>query len=189
MLALESSGLNSFSKIEVCVVVGYGPNEGDGEEGDRFWNDMDRTLYNVRNRYRLCIVGRLNVWIGDRTIAGITGAFGVPGENDDGRRVVEFCAERVARRQDGVEVKSMIDLMVVKRDMLQYVKDVRVVRGMGRGLSDHYVVLWKVRLAGAWVKKREVVVRARRIRSEKLKEHQYREEYARSLERKGIEWD
>ena len=97
MLALESSGLNSFSKIEVCVVVGYGPNEGDGEEGDRFWNDMDRTLYNVRNRYRLCIVGRLNVWIGDRTIAGITGAFGVPGENDDGRRVVEFCAERVER--------------------------------------------------------------------------------------------
>ena len=26
--------------------------------------------------------------------AGITGAFGVPGENDNGRRVVEFCAKR-----------------------------------------------------------------------------------------------
>ena len=60
--------------------------------------------------------------------AGITGAFGVPGENENGRRVVEFCAKRgscmgnkyfehkslhkytrVARSQDGVEVKSMID--------------------------------------------------------------------------------
>ena len=32
-------------------------------------------------------------WIGDRTRAGITGAFGVPGEKDNGRRVVDFCEE------------------------------------------------------------------------------------------------
>ena len=32
---------------------------------------------------------------------------------------------RVARGQDGVEIKSMIDLVLVKRDMLQY-----VMRGM-----------------------------------------------------------
>ena len=29
-----------------------------------------------------------------RQETSITGAFGVPGENDNGRRVVEFCAER-----------------------------------------------------------------------------------------------
>ena len=39
----------------------------------------------------------------------------------------------------------MIDLVLVKRDMLQYVQDVRAVRGMGRDLSDHHVVLRKVR--------------------------------------------
>ena len=33
------------------------------------------------------------------------------------------------------------------------------------------------------------MVRARRIRSEKLREHQYRKGYARSLEGKGVEWD
>ena len=68
--------------------------------------------------------------------AGLTGAFGVPGENDNGRRVMEFCAERglcvgntyfehrslhnytrVAGGQDGVEVKNMIDLVLVKRDI------------------------------------------------------------------------
>ena len=39
--------------------------------------------------------GDMNGWIGDRVVrAGITGAFGVPGENDNGRRVVGFCAER-----------------------------------------------------------------------------------------------
>ena len=37
------------------------------------------------------------VLIGDRTGAGITGAFVVPGENDYGRRVVSF-----AKRGDSV---------------------------------------------------------------------------------------
>ena len=35
----------------------------------------------------------------------------------------------------------------------------------------------------------EVVDEARRIRSEKLRENQYREEYARSLESKRVKWD
>ena len=48
----------------------------------------------------------------------------------------------------------MIDLVLVKRDMLQYVQDVRAVRGMGYGLSDHNVVLCKVRLVGAYIKGR-----------------------------------
>ena len=60
---------------------------------------------------------------------------------------------------------------------------------MGRGLSDHYVVLCKVSLVGAWNKKRQVMFRARRIRSQKLREHQYREGYARSLGGKGEKWD
>ena len=71
-----------------------GTNEGDGEERDRFWNDMDRILDRLGNGYRLCIPGDLNGWIGNRTRAIITGASGVPGESDNGRRVVEFYAER-----------------------------------------------------------------------------------------------
>ena len=49
-----------------------------------------------------------------------------------------------------------------------------------------YVVLYKLRLVGTWIKRREVVVGAKRIRSEKLREHQCREGYARSLEGKGL---
>ena len=44
---------------------------------------------------------------------------------------------RVARARDGVDIKRMIALVLVKRNMLQYVQDVREVRGMGHGLSDH----------------------------------------------------
>ena len=80
---------------------------------------------------------------------GITDNFGVPGENENWRRVVEFCTERglcvgntyskhkdvhkytrMSRDQDGVEGKSMIDLMLGK-DMLRFVQEVRAMRGMG----------------------------------------------------------
>ena len=77
----------------MCVVVGYGQNE-EGEERYRFWNGMDRTMDSVGNGYRLFILGDLNGWIGDGKREGITGAFGVPGENDNVRRVVEFYEER-----------------------------------------------------------------------------------------------
>ena len=44
-----------FSRVKVCVVVGYSPKE-EGEERDRFWNDKNRTLDSVGNGYRL------NIW-------------------------------------------------------------------------------------------------------------------------------
>ena len=75
------------------------------------------------------------------------------------------------RGQDGVGVKSMIDLLPTKKDMLRYVQDVREFRKRGRGLSNHHVVLCKVRLVGTWIKRREVVVGARKTRSEKLREY------------------
>ena len=62
----------------------------------------------------------------------------------------------------------------------------RVVRGMGQGLSDYDVVLCK---SSWWIKRREVVDGARRIRSEKQREYQYREGYARFLKGKGVKWD
>ena len=95
----------------------------------------------------------------------------------------------VARGQNGIEVKSMIDLVLMKKDMLRYVQGVKVLRGIGLELSNHHVILCKVRLVETSIKRREVVAGARRIRSEKLREHQYREGYARSIDGKGVEWD
>ena len=34
----------------------YGPNERDGEERKRFWDDLDRVVDRVGNGYRLCSV-------------------------------------------------------------------------------------------------------------------------------------
>ena len=49
--------------------------------------------------------------------------------------------------------------------------------------------MWHLMLIGSWIKSTKVVVGARRIRSEKLRKHQYRERCARSPEGKGVEWD
>ena len=35
----------------------------------------------------------LNGWLGDRLRVGITGEFGVPGENDNGRKAIDLCIE------------------------------------------------------------------------------------------------
>ena len=49
-----------FSRVKVCVVVGCGPNEGNGEERERFWNDLYRIVDRVGNGYRLYMLGDLN---------------------------------------------------------------------------------------------------------------------------------
>ena len=40
------------------------------------------------------MLGSQNGWVGDRLRVGITGVFEVPGEYDNGRRVIYFWAER-----------------------------------------------------------------------------------------------
>ena len=92
------------------------------------------------NGYRLCVLGDLNGCIGDRVKAGISGVFGVPGENDT--LSTRVCiSKQEAKGQDIVEVKTMTDLVLVKKDIVHYVQDVGIERGMGRGFLEHHVVL------------------------------------------------
>ena len=60
--------------------IRYGPNEGN-EDGEKFWNDFNRIVDILGNGYRLCVVGDLSGWNGDRVRTGVTGAFGAPREN------------------------------------------------------------------------------------------------------------
>ena len=62
----------------------------------------------------------------------------------------------------------MINLVLVTKDMLHYVQDVRAMREMGQGLSECHVLLCNDRLVEAWIKRKEVRDGAR-TRSEKLR--------------------
>ena len=67
-----------FLRVKVCVAVGYIPNKGDGDEREKFWNDLDRVVDRLSSGYRLYVLGDLNGWIGDTVRVGITGTFGIP---------------------------------------------------------------------------------------------------------------
>ena len=41
------------SMFSVCVAVGYDSSEGDGEERERFWNELDRVVDRVGIGYRI----------------------------------------------------------------------------------------------------------------------------------------
>ena len=133
----------------------YGSIEGKIEE-----SNLDRVVGRVGNGYWLCVLEDLSGCVGDWLRVGITGGFGVKAENDNGWRVIDFCTEEglsvssayfeckslhnytwVARGQEELEVMSMINLGLVKKDMLRFVQDVRALTGMRRDCSDHKVVL------------------------------------------------
>ena len=71
------------------MMVVQGATEGEVEEREMFWNDLDRVVDKVDKRYRLCLLGDLNGWAGDRLRVGITIGFEVPGRND-GKMVIDF---------------------------------------------------------------------------------------------------
>ena len=47
-------------------MVAYDSSLGDFEEWEMFWNDLDRVVDRLGNRYNLCELGELNRWVGDR---------------------------------------------------------------------------------------------------------------------------
>ena len=79
---------------------------------------------------------------------------------------------------------SMTDLVHI---VLQYAQNVRTVKGIGLGLSSHYVILCNVRMADSWIKRRNVVNGNSGIRSDKLIEHQYIEDMLGVLGSKRVE--
>jgi hypothetical protein len=195
-----------FKKVKVCVVVSYGPSENsEEEEYMTFWNELNDVLDTVSLGFRMIVLGDLNGWIGDRKRDGVTGDFGVEGENENGKKVIDFCVDkgmcvcntffshknvhkytRVGVDRDGNEVKSMIDLVLVKKEMLRYVLDVKSIRGLGMGISDHYVVLCKIRLVGVWMERKMDRKKVGRIKSEMLNEQSYRDKYERTLLSKSV---
>ena len=48
------------------MVAVYGPTEGEVAKCEKFWNDLERVGDRVSNGYRLCVLGDLNEWVGDK---------------------------------------------------------------------------------------------------------------------------
>ena len=77
----------------------------------------------------------------------------------------------------------MIDLILIKESMMKDVYDVRSIRY----LSEHMVVLYKLRLLKVWFKSCKDIQKGSRVGSEKLREVEKRKEYKREIVKRSGE--
>ena len=203
-----------------CWILGsaYGPGcERSEEERDEFWNELTRCVDGLSARNYVVVLGDLNARVGDGEVEGVVGKYGVPGENENGERLLDMCVEqklvkgnsffkkkginkytwiRVANRR--VTERALMDYVLITKGMVGTgrLKDVHVFRGVAASMSDHFLVEAKVAVVKEWGNRvvgcrREVVKveELKKKKTEKKQEYQDRlkETYDRVKEREAGE--
>ena len=62
-------------------------------DAERFYEDLQDLLELTPKKNILFIIGDWNAKVGSQEIPGITGMFGLGGQNEAGQRQIEFCQE------------------------------------------------------------------------------------------------
>ena len=141
------------------------------EERDEFWNELARCVDGLSRRNYVVVLGDLNARVGAREVEGMMGKYGVPGENESGKRLLHMSVEHELVIGNGLFKKSRInkytwiriaggrvveralmDCVLVTKRMIGRLKDVHVFRGMGAGMTDHFLVKTKLVVAKEWGK-------------------------------------
>ena len=185
-----------FNQINVRVVVVYAPCEGAKEEAvNNFYACLEGVVSNSGDD-SLIIIGDFNGRIGcnNAGVEDIMGSFGEQKEaNKNGKRLIDFCAgiglvitnsvfkhkdihkytwEEPARKR-----KSIIDYILVSKDLRRYVMNTRVFRGFEIE-SDHYMVGCTLRINGFVIgDKGNHQVKCTRIKTEAFKDDSIQEQF------------
>ena len=112
----------------------------------------------------IVLLGDLNACVDDKLLEDLVSKHGMPGRNLNGERMIGICVERelvagnilfknkgIQRytwmRQDNGRVidRTMIDFVVVSRNIIGWLLYVRVLRKEGGGMSDHFLVEGKLK--------------------------------------------
>ena len=153
----------------------YGPDSGRSvEEKEVFWDELRTCLQGFRANEKVVVLGDLNARVGDSTIPGIIGDFGVNGVNANGERMIEMCGEcemavgntyfkkRLIHkitwvRRGGGETgdRALMDYVLISSKDKERLLDVNVLRGVHGGMSDHFLVEGKLKVKYKWEKRRE----------------------------------
>ena len=150
------------------------------------------------------VLGDLNARVGVDPIEGVIGNWGVPGRNDNGVKLIEVCMERelavsntyfkkkdinkftwIREARGAVLDRALMDYLLIGRSYMGRVLDVRVLRGAGGGISDHYLVEGRIR-AGRDSRKRGRKRGREVLRAYKLNEKEIEREYQNKLSQ---EWE
>ena len=76
------------------ICCAYGPGcERSEEKRDEFWNELARCVDGLSTRNYVVVLGDLNARVGDGEVESVVGKYGVPGENESGKRLLDTCDE------------------------------------------------------------------------------------------------
>ena len=78
--------------FNITVIQVYAPTS-NAEEAQRFYEDLQDLLELTPQKDVLFITGDANAKVGSQETPGVTGIFGLGGQNEAGQRLTEFCQE------------------------------------------------------------------------------------------------
>src|ERR1700755_3177614 len=185
-------------------ICAYAPVVGANErERERFWESLSECVGSFDGRDHVCLLGDLNARVGVRRVNRVIGPFGVDGENENGIEMVGMCAARglmigntwfenkenhkYTWVSDVNGERGLLDFVCVSWEWRSRLLDVNVLRGAAMGISDHYLVVAKIKVKGGWEK---VGGRGRAVeivRGERLEDEEKRSEYTRGIREKWEE--
>ncbi|KAK7872016.1 hypothetical protein R5R35_004529 [Gryllus longicercus] len=127
------------------------------DEKESFFGDLNEIIGNIPIHHEVILVGDWNGRVGNRE-QGFVGPFGEEIVNDNGKRILYLCKElkycvantffqhkdihKYTRIDPSRDIKSIIDLVIVRKERKMKIKDVRVFRQPECG-SDHNMVVGK----------------------------------------------
>ena len=109
-------------------------------ERERFLKKLKGCIKAYDDRRRLLVIGDMNTKVRDE-VEGVAGKFGVSRMNENGRKLIKFCSERVWKMVFGKDIHkytwasgvdgriSLLDLTVVQEEDRDKLLDVSVFRG------------------------------------------------------------
>lgn len=186
-------------------VSAYGPGlERGEEEREAFWEELNECIQGFGVNVNVVLLGDLNARVGDVPVEGVVGKYGVPGINENGERLIRLCMERElvvgntwyekklkhkytwVRQENGRVVdRALMDYVIVSKKGRDRLLDVRVLRGEGGGMSDHFLVEGRLRVGRRWV--RRLNVEGRQVL--RVSELEKREKEIEYKERVEYEWN
>ena len=76
----------------LVLKAAYGPgSEKKKEERESFWNNLGELIGSFESNGIVCVLGDLNARVGDRKVQRVIGDYGVPGMNETGEWMVDWC--------------------------------------------------------------------------------------------------
>ena len=81
-------------QFNITVIQVYAPTSNAEEvEVERIYEDLQDLLELTPKKDVLFIIGDWNAKVGSQETPGVTGKFGLGGQNEAGQRLIEFCQE------------------------------------------------------------------------------------------------